>query len=163
MLNNTIARNSLPSIDLLYDYGPFLRLSESEGGIGSFAQNSRRPRVGIVGAGISGLVAATELLRAGITDIVLFEARDRMGGRAWSQIFDPREPHLIAEMGAMRFPSSATCLFHYLDKLRIDTAASFPIRASWIPRCTIEVRVIYGRPASLRRHCSDAFIKDGRL
>ncbi|MBO9112541.1 MULTISPECIES: NAD(P)/FAD-dependent oxidoreductase [Rhizobium/Agrobacterium group] len=126
MLNSPIPTTSLPSIDLLYDYGSFLRLSDCEGGIGSVAQNSLRPRIGIVGAGISGLVAATELLRAGITDLVLFEARDRMGGRAWSQIFDPREPNLIAEMGAMRFPSSATCLFHYLDKFRIDTAASFP-------------------------------------
>lgn len=103
-----------------------MRLRDFEGRIGSVAQNSRRPRVGIVGAGISGLVAATELLRAGVTDLVLFEARDRMGGRAWSQIFDPLEPNLIAEMGAMRFPSSATCLFYYLDKFRIDTAASFP-------------------------------------
>ncbi|WP_333722932.1 NAD(P)/FAD-dependent oxidoreductase [Agrobacterium tumefaciens] len=118
--------NPSPCIDLLYDYAPFLRSSEAAGGIGYFTGNVPRPRVGIVGAGISGLVAAAELLRVGVTDIVLFEARNRIGGRAWSQMFDPHYPHLIAEMGAMRFPPSATCLFHYLNKFRIDTAASFP-------------------------------------
>lgn len=65
MLNSTIPVASLPSIDLLYDYGSFLRLRDFEGRIGSVAQNSRRPRVGIVGAGISGLVAATELCGPG--------------------------------------------------------------------------------------------------
>lgn len=103
--------NPSPCIDLLYDYAPFLRSSEAAGGIGYFTGNVPRPRVGIVGAGISGLVAAAELLRVGVTDIVLFEARNRIGGRAWSQMFDPHYPHLIAEMGAMRFPPSATCLF----------------------------------------------------
>ncbi|ATO31311.1 Tryptophan 2-monooxygenase [Dickeya dianthicola RNS04.9] len=119
--------NSSSCVDLLYDYAPFLQLSEAEGRIGYFPPGISTPRVAIVGAGISGLVAATELLRAGVNDITLFEARDRrIGGRAWSQVFDPRYPHLIAEMGAMRFPSSETCLFHYLNRFDITTTASFP-------------------------------------
>ncbi|CAD6563282.1 FAD-dependent oxidoreductase [Paraburkholderia sabiae] len=117
---------SSPTIDLLYDYAPFLDRCESEGSIGSLSPRTSSPRVAIVGAGISGLVAATELMRAGVDDVTLFEARDRIGGRIWSQSFDPRNPHLIAEMGAMRFPPSATGLFHYLNKHRISTAETFP-------------------------------------
>ncbi|EWG67548.1 MULTISPECIES: NAD(P)/FAD-dependent oxidoreductase [unclassified Enterobacter] len=115
-----------PSIDLLYDYAPFLDQSESEGGIGTFPDGIAPPRVAIVGAGICGLIAATELLRAGVTDITVFESRDRIGGRAWSQPFDPEQPHLIAEMGAMRFPPSATGLFHYLKRFGISTSVVFP-------------------------------------
>ena len=40
-------------------------------------------KVIIVGAGFSGLVAARELEAAGI-DVEVFEARDRIGGRAWT-------------------------------------------------------------------------------
>ncbi len=42
-------------------------------------------RVGIVGAGFAGLAAATELVRAGVDDVVVLEARDRVGGRVWSE------------------------------------------------------------------------------
>ncbi|PMS31236.1 tryptophan 2-monooxygenase precursor [Trinickia symbiotica] len=120
------SESSSPTIDLLYDYAPFLQLSEFEGGIGRFRPGTPTPRVAIIGAGVSGLVAATELMRAGIRDITLFEARDRIGGRLWSQQFDPHYPHLIAEMGAMRVPPTATGLFHYLKKHGISAAACFP-------------------------------------
>lgn len=118
--------NLSPSIDLLYDYAPFLQQSESEGSIGFFPEYIIPPRVAIIGAGICGLVAATELLRAGVTDITLFESRDRIGGRAWSQPFDPDYPHILAELGAMRFPPSATGLFHYLNRFGISTSTVFP-------------------------------------
>ncbi|MCJ2370006.1 tryptophan 2-monooxygenase [Pseudomonas sp. RGM 3321] len=115
-----------PSIDILYDYGPFLKKCEMTGGIGSYSSGTPTPRVAIVGAGISGLVAATELLRAGVKDVVLYESRDRIGGRVWSQVFDQTRPRYIAEMGAMRFPPSATGLFHYLKKFGISTSTTFP-------------------------------------
>jgi monoamine oxidase len=38
----------------------------------------------VVGAGFAGLAAATELDRAGL-DVVVLEARDRVGGRVWSE------------------------------------------------------------------------------
>ena len=35
----------------------------------------------IIGGGISGLAAANELIKAGITKIVILEAQNRLGGR----------------------------------------------------------------------------------
>ncbi|KHN93272.1 tryptophan 2-monooxygenase [Pectobacterium actinidiae] len=124
--SNIRAINGMPCVDQLFDYAAFLEQIEAYGAIGSFPANVTPPRIAIVGAGLSGLVTAFELLRAGIRDITVFEARDRIGGRIWSQNFDPNLPNLIAEMGAMRFPSSETCLFHYLDKFQIATSSAFP-------------------------------------
>ena len=41
-------------------------------------------RVVIVGAGIAGLAAATTLRDMGLRDVVVLEARDRIGGRIWT-------------------------------------------------------------------------------
>jgi monoamine oxidase len=53
-------------------------------------------RAVVVGAGLAGLVAADELLRAG-AEVVVLEARSRVGGRVWSE----RLPNgAVIEMGA---------------------------------------------------------------
>ena len=44
----------------------------------------RDVRVNVIGAGFAGLAAAVELA-AGGHDVVVFEARDRVGGRVWSE------------------------------------------------------------------------------
>ncbi|MBV4544446.1 FAD-dependent oxidoreductase, partial [Pseudomonas vlassakiae] len=88
--------------DLCFDYR---RLVEQEGGI---ARTTRREqRICIVGAGITGLTAARELLRCGFTRITLIEQSQRVGGRhltVANQGEDYKQPSTPFEMGAMRMP-----------------------------------------------------------
>jgi monoamine oxidase len=53
-------------------------------------------RVAVVGAGLAGLAAADALTRAG-REVVVLEARDRVGGRVWSRELDNGA---VVEMGA---------------------------------------------------------------
>ena len=54
----------------------------------SKAQNDRRIYDAIiVGAGISGLAAADNLIDSG-KDVLILEARDRIGGRIWSHLWN---------------------------------------------------------------------------
>ncbi|OLT36004.1 amine oxidase [Rhodococcus sp. CUA-806] len=59
-------------------------------------QQPRRTRVVVVGAGFAGLTAARELENAG-AEVTVLEARDRIGGRAWT---DTRLGGHQLEMGA---------------------------------------------------------------
>ncbi len=53
-------------------------------------------KVAVAGAGLAGLSAADELRRAGV-EVVVLEARDRVGGRVWSRELDNGA---VVEMGA---------------------------------------------------------------
>jgi monoamine oxidase len=79
----------------------------------------RGRRVVVVGAGIAGLVAAYELLRAG-HDPLLVEARARVGGRIWT-LREPFTHGLHAELGAMRLPESHALSMAYVRKFRLPT------------------------------------------
>ena len=48
------------------------------------ANSAHGEPVVIVGAGVSGLAAAAELRAKGFTDVFVLEARDRIGGRVWT-------------------------------------------------------------------------------
>ncbi|MEL6893469.1 MAG: FAD-dependent oxidoreductase, partial [Actinomycetota bacterium] len=94
-------------------------------GIGSVPAEATGTRVGIVGAGVAGMVAAHELVRLGLTPVV-YEAA-RIGGRLRSERFRPGTAHseqhvdpIIAELGGMRFPRSGSSFFHYVDRCALD-------------------------------------------
>ncbi|MDR6714806.1 tryptophan 2-monooxygenase [Pseudomonas hunanensis] len=87
--------------DLCFDYR---RLIEQ----GAVAHAAKRDhRICIVGAGITGLTAARELLRCGFSNITLMEQSQRVGGRHLTVASKPdsyKEPSTPFEMGAMRMP-----------------------------------------------------------
>lgn len=56
-------------------------------------------RVVIIGAGFAGLASADRLVALG-HDVTVLEARDRVGGRVWSQELIPGRPETVVERGA---------------------------------------------------------------
>jgi lysine 2-monooxygenase len=87
-------------------------------GLGSIPAERHGEEVAVIGAGISGLIAAYELMKLGVRPVV-YEA-SQMGGRLRSQPFEGADG-VVAELGGMRFPVSSTSFYHYVDKLGLAT------------------------------------------
>ena len=88
--------------DLCFNYR---KLVEQPFGIASATQPHHK--ICIIGAGVTGLTAARELLRCGFTRVTLLEQSHRIGGRHLSVINSGQSPLLGStpfEMGAMRMP-----------------------------------------------------------
>ena len=79
-----------------------------------------RKKVVVVGAGMAGLVAAYELLRAG-HDPVIIEAQQRVGGRIYT-MREPFTPGLYAEAGAMRIPRSHRLTMAYVERFGLSVS-----------------------------------------
>lgn len=109
-------------VDTLFNYESFLKRVDRDyiatfpGGFPSAGE------VAVVGSGQAGLVAAFELMRAGV-EPVIYEATGRMGGRAWSEPFEGG--NVFAEMGAMRFPQTAAFM-HYKNRFGLQFGGQFP-------------------------------------
>ena len=101
--------------DFPYAYDDFLA---HPAGLGSVPAVEHGTEVAVVGGGLSGIVAAYELMKMGLKPVV-YEA-DRIGGRLRTVGFDGCEG-LTAEMGAMRFPPSSTAFQHYVDLVGLRT------------------------------------------
>ncbi|TIA95225.1 hypothetical protein E3P77_03782 [Wallemia ichthyophaga] len=69
---------------------------------------SKESAVGIVGAGMSGLMTALLLDSVGMHNWEIIESSDRIGGRLYTQYLNNTQPdeYQYQEMGAMRFPVS---------------------------------------------------------
>jgi monoamine oxidase len=81
------------------------------------AGGGRPQRVVIVGAGMAGLAAGYELLRAGHEPVIL-EARGRAGGRVYT-LREPFTHGLYGEAGAMRIPRSHHLTHAYCAKFNL--------------------------------------------
>ena len=105
--------------DFPFAYDDWLR---HPAGLGRLPAERHGSEVAVVGGGISGLVAAHELMRLGLKPVV-YEA-EQLGGRIRSASFEGL-PDTVADLGAMRFAPAATTLFHYVGRLGLRTEA-FP-------------------------------------
>ncbi len=77
---------------------------------------SPRRRVGIIGAGIAGLVAAYELNKLG-HEVTVYEASDRVGGRIYTHRFGDGT---YAELGAMRIPAHHHSTLYYVKECNLS-------------------------------------------
>ncbi|MFT3832346.1 MAG: NAD(P)/FAD-dependent oxidoreductase [Micropruina sp.] len=74
----------------------------------------------IVGAGVAGLTAANELTKAGASVAVL-EARDRIGGRLWTDVIDGA----MLELGGQWVSPDQDALIETIDELGLETYARY--------------------------------------
>jgi tryptophan 2-monooxygenase len=146
-----------PFIDNLYDYIEFL----NHGYIAELPKDKWGTEVAIIGAGAAGMVAAYELLKIGVHPVI-YEATDRIGGRAYSKCFLHKngDPSLndIAELGSMRFPPSGKVFFHYIEKLGLKNYVSdqFP-NPGKVPTKLYYENKIYDWPANQQYPNGGAF------
>ncbi len=85
---------------------------------------SRPLRVVVVGAGLSGLAAAYELVRAG-HDVTVLEARDRVGGRVLT-LRDPFAAGHSAEAGAARILPEHDLTLGYASHFGLELDRFYP-------------------------------------
>jgi monoamine oxidase len=99
-------------------------------------------QVAVIGAGLSGLVAALELTRRGVDDVVVLEAKDRVGGRMYSRTI----AGVTVDGGASFVGPKQTALLELADELGVET---YPVRPEGATILVIDGRRDLNRPESL--------------
>ena len=84
----------------------------------------KQKRVIVIGAGLSGMVAALELRSAGF-DVTILEANSRPGGRVHT-LREPFSDGLYAEAGAGRIPSTHDLTLHYVRQFNLSLVPFYP-------------------------------------
>ncbi|MFZ6020749.1 MAG: flavin monoamine oxidase family protein [Chloroflexota bacterium] len=82
-------------------------------------KTSQSRKILIAGAGVAGLVAGSELKRAGY-EVQIIEAQQRVGGRILT-LRHPFSDGLFAEAGAMRIPTNHLLTLAYINKFGLKT------------------------------------------
>jgi monoamine oxidase len=80
-------------------------------------------RVVVVGAGFAGLMAAWRLTQRGC-EVIVLEARDRVGGRVWSQELIPGDRRTVIERGAEFVLEGYDVLRGVLGELGLELAST---------------------------------------
>jgi monoamine oxidase len=93
-------------------------------GPGSLVPSGVRTKVLVIGAGMSGLAAADDLITAG-HDVTILEAQLHAGGRV--RTLRAFADGLHAEAGAARIPRSHTLTNKYVDRFQLATAPFDPV------------------------------------
>ncbi len=111
----------------------------------------------VLGAGMAGLTAVRELRRAGL-DVVVLEARDRVGGRMHS-LFEP-SPHGL-ELGAQMIHGSRAPTWNLVREFGIETrpfVESYEGARVWRPQDGFQ-KPDFARTAAVRARVEGAFEK----
>src|SRR5262249_43392864 len=106
-------------------------------GLGRLPAERHGSEVGVIGAGIAGLVTAYELMKLGLKPVVYESAE--IGGRLRPRPLTDH-PEAIAELGAMRFPPSATPFSDYVDLVGLTTRPSPTPLSPAAPSTVIELK-----------------------
>lgn len=101
--------------DFPFDYEAWLA---HPAGLGQVPADRHGEEIAIIGSGIAGILCGYELMRMGLKP-VLYES-GQLGGRLRSQAFEGAD-RAVAELGAMRFPTSSAGFYQYVRKLGLET------------------------------------------
>lgn len=116
--------------DFPFSYDHYL---QHPAGLGQVPESMHGTEVAVIGAGLSGLITAYELMKLGLRPVV-YEAGE-IGGRLKTASFDAA-PEVVADLGGMRFPVSGRALYHYIDLVGLETEA-FPNPLSEVTPSTV--------------------------
>ena len=105
----------------------------------------------VVGAGLSGLVAAYELVRAG-HDVRVVEASNTPGGRAQT-LREPFDDGLIAETGPARIPPDHDLTLGYIDHFGIETSPFYTQEGEYL---------VLSNQGDRQRQTPGEFLRGGR-